>query len=250
MTSEEKLLLKKTEDLYRLCDKHQKPQFSTFLNEAEMAFIKNNIGQRIGYNSYFFGGYDDAMRTVLGVFPEWEEIDTDIFPLKIIKVIKKYKKELTHRDYLGTVLSKGINREQVGDILVNDDGAYIFILSDIIEYVASGIDKISNVGVKTLVTEISEIEIPEPKFETINTVCASLRLDAIVSAMLKSSRKEAASLILGEKISVNHLPICNVSHILKENDIISVRGSGRYIFVRVDGTTRSDRLHIIVKKYI
>ncbi len=250
MTSLENLLLKKTEDLYRLCDKHQKPQFSAFLNEAEKALLMSNIGERVGYNSCFFGGYDDAMRTVFGVFPEWEEIDTDSFPLKTIKVIKKYKKELTHRDYLGTVLSKGINREQVGDILVNDDGAYIFILSDIIEYVASGFDKISNVGVKTSVEEISKIKIPEPKFETINTVCASLRLDAVVSAMLKSSRKEAASLILGEKISVNHLPICNVSHMLKENDIISVRGSGRFIFVRVDGTTRSDRLHIIVKKYI
>lgn len=250
MTSLEKLLLRKTEDLYRLCDKHQKPQFSNFLNEAEKAFIKNNIGERIGYNSCFFGGYDDAMRTVFGVFPEWEEINPDIFPLKTISVIKKYKKELTHRDYLGTVLSKGITREQVGDILVNDDGAYIFILSDIIDYVASGIDKINNVGVKVEVEEISKIEIPKPKFETINAVCASLRLDAVVGAMLKCSRKEAASLILGEKISVNHLPICNVSHILKENDIISVRGSGRYIFVRVDGTTKSDRLHINVKKYI
>ena len=48
MTSEEKLLIAKTEDLYRLCDKQQKPQFSVFLNETERAYIEKNIGQRVG----------------------------------------------------------------------------------------------------------------------------------------------------------------------------------------------------------
>lgn len=250
MTAEEKLLIAKTEDLFRLCDKHQKPQFSAFLNEAEKALLEKNVGDRIGYNCFYFGGYDNAMRTVFGVFPEWEESGVCSFPIKTIKITKKYKKELSHRDYLGTVLSKGINREQVGDILINDDEAFVFILSDIADFVASGIDKISNVGVKTLVEDFSLVEIPEPKFETINTVAASLRLDAVIAAMLRLSRKEASSLILGEKISVNHLPCQNVSHILKENDIISVRGSGRFVFCNVQGTTRSDRLHIIVKKYI
>lgn len=250
MTAEEKLLLKKTEDLFRLCDKYSAPQFSAFLNEAERAFIKTNVGERMGYNCCFFGGYNDAMRTVFGVFPEWESPELTSFPIKTIKVIKKYKKELSHRDFLGTVLSKGINREQVGDILVNDTDAYIFILSDIAEFIASEIDKIANVGVKTTVEEFSDVEIPEPQFETINTVAASLRLDAVVAAMLRLSRKEASSLIIGEKVSINHLPCRNVSHILKENDIISVRGSGRFIFLTVQGTTRSDRLHVMIKKYI
>ncbi len=250
MTSEEKLLTAKTEDLFRLCDKYAKPQFSAFLNEAERAYIEKNVGMRAGYNCSFFGGYNNAMRTVFAVFPDWQEAENNSFPIKTIKILKKYKKELTHRDYLGTVLSKGINREQVGDILVNDDTAYIFIMSDIADFVASGIDKIANVGVKVLIEDFEDITIPEPKFQTINTVAASLRLDAVVAAMLRLSRKEASSLILGEKISINHLPCQNVSHILKENDIISVRGSGRFVFLKVEGSTRSDRLHIIVKKFI
>ena len=250
MTSEEKLIVAKTEDLYRLCDKHVKQQFSVFLNEAEQAFIKNNNGERIGYNSCFFGGYPESMRKVFGVFPECQEPDTNDFPIKTIKIEKKYNKELSHRDYHGTVLSKGITREQVGDILIDEDTAYIFILSDIADFVASGIDKIANVGVRTSVEDFCKIKIPQPKFETINTVAASVRLDAVVASMLRISRKEASSLILGEKINVNHLPCQNVSHILKENDIISVRGSGRFVFVKIDGTTRSDRLHIIIKKFI
>lgn len=250
MTAEENLLIAKGRDLYKLCDKYQKPQFSAFLNEAEQVVIKENVGMIPGYEACFYGGYGDAMRTVFGVFPEWQGVENDSFPIKVIRIVKKYKKDLTHRDYLGTVLSKGINREQVGDILVNDDGAYIFILSDIADYIASGIDKIANVGVKALVEDISDIEIPKPKFQIINTVAASLRLDAVVASMLNLSRKEASSLISGEKISLNHIPCKNVSHILKPDDIISVRGSGRYVFCNVNGTTRSDRLHIMIKKFI
>ena len=250
MTFEEKLLIAKTRDLYTLCQKHQTPQFSTFLNEAQMALIKENAGAMPGYECVFFGGYKDAMRTVFGVFPEWQGVEIDSFPVKVIKITKKYKKELSHRDYLGTVLSKGINREQVGDILVNGDECYIFILSDIADYIASGIDKIANVGVKAEVCEFLEVEIPEPKFQIINTVAASLRLDAVVASMLNISRKEASSLVLGEKVNINHIPCNNTSHILKEDDIISVRGSGRFEFSKVQGTTRSDRLHIMIKKYI
>ncbi len=250
MTFEEKLLIAKTNDLYKLCQKYQTPQFSTFLNEAQIALVKENAGAMPGFECKFFGGYENAMRTVFGVFPEWQGVETESFPIKAIKITKKYKKELSHRDYLGTVLSKGINREQVGDILVNGDACYIFILADIAEYIASGIDKIANVGVKAAVCEISDIEIPEPKFQIINTVAASLRLDAVVAAMLNVSRKEASSLVLGEKVSINHIPCNNTSHILKENDIISVRGSGRYIFCGTGGMTRSDRRHIIIKKFI
>ncbi len=250
MTFEDKLLIAKIQDLYKLCDKHQVPKFSTFLNETQQAVVRDNVGAMPGYECCFFGGYKDAMRTVFGVFPEWQGVENESFPIKVIKITKKYKKDLSHRDYLGTVLSKGINREQVGDILVNDDGAYIFILSDIAEYIASGIDKIANVGVKASVEEILDVEIPEPKFQIINTVAASLRLDAVIAAMLRLSRKEASSLILGEKINVNNIPCKNVSHIIKENDVLSVRGSGRFVFLNVDGTTRSDRLHIVIKKFI
>lgn len=250
MSGEEKLLLSKCEDLFSKCDKYQMPCFSQFLNETERAFIEKEVFARVGYNCSFFGGYNDAKRTVFGVFPEWQEVNTADYPIKVIEITKKYKKELTHRDYLGTVLSKGIERSKVGDILVDGDKGYILIASDIADYISSGIDKIANVGVKSVVREVENIVPPEQKFQTINIVGASQRLDAIVSAVLKISRNNASELIRNAKVNVNHLPVLDVSFGIKQGDIISVRGFGRFYLSEVGNRTRSDRLHMEIKKYL
>ena len=250
MTGEEKLLLARCEDLFSLCDKRVAPCFTDFLNEAEQTVIKNNIGNRMGYNSCFFGGYENSQRKIFGVFPQWEEPDFNSFPIKVLKITKNYKRELTHRDYLGTVLSCGIDRIKVGDILIDGDCAYIFISEDIADYVSFGIDKIANVGVKAVVEDISKITPPEPKFEVINTVSASVRLDAVIASVLNLSRKNACELIKSGRVCVNYTECTNTSHMLSVEDIISARGFGKFIFSDIGQKTRSDRLHIEVKKYI
>ncbi len=250
MNTEEKLLIAKTEDLFRLCDKHCTAQFSFFLNEAQIALIQKEIGARVGYNCRYFGGYEDARRCIFGVFPEWCEPLDESFPIKVIKIKKTFSKELTHRDYLGSVMANGITREQVGDILVDNDVAYVFITEDMADFVCAGLLKIGNTGVVATVENAMDIIPPEQKFQIINTVCASQRLDAVVASMLKLSRKEAAGLIAGGAVSVNHLPVLDTSRSLKPEDVISARGYGWYVFHSVGGETRSGRIHITVKKYI
>lgn len=244
------MLVARIEDLFGLCDKYQTPRFSKFLDEAQQELVLKNAICPPGYNTGFFGGYDDSQRKVFGVFPEWMEFDKEQFPIEVIVIGKKYEKELTHRDYLGTILSLGIDRSNVGDILVEKNRAYVYMLSDVCSYVCENIDKISNVGVSVKVESFTNITPPKQKFETINAVCASERLDAVVSAMLKISRNNAAGLIRAEKVSVNHFPITRVDYILSPKDIISVRGFGRFIFEEVGAKTRSDRIHIVIKKYI
>ena len=250
MLSENKLLTARAEDLFRLCDKYSQPQFSHFLNENEQAVLQREIGDRYGYNVMYYGGYSEAQRKLFGVFPEWEEPSGKAFPIKTVKITKTYKKELSHRDYLGSVMSHGITREQIGDIVIDENTAYILAMEDIADYIALNITKIGNVGVKAEGVETDEVITPEIKFKTINTVAASLRLDAVVAAMLNVSRKESASMILSGNVSVNHIPSQDTARQLKTDNVISVRGFGRYIFEGVHGTTGSGRIHIIIKKYI
>ena len=250
MDSQEKLLIAKTEDLFKMCDKRSEPQFSFFLNEAEQAFIIREIGCRYGYNTAFFGGFGESGRKVFGVFPEWQEIENELFPISAVKIVNRYTKQLTHRDFLGSIMSNGITREQIGDIIVNDDTAYVFMISELAEYIAMNLKKIGNVGVKVSIAGLSEIKPPEQKFMTIAAVAASQRLDAVVAAMLKLSRKDAHDLIVGGAVSVNYTQTENASLMLKEKDIISARGFGKYIFDEIGNRTGSQRLHITVKKYI
>ena len=88
------------------------------------------------------------------------------------------------------------------------------------------------------------------KYEVINCVAASMRLDAVISSMLGISRKDGARLIEEERVTVNHRLRTDSSKPVNEGDILSVRGFGRFIFDKTGNNTRSGRIHIKVLKYV
>lgn len=248
--SSAKLLIAKTTDLFRLCDKYACARFSDFLDGGELAIVEGEFHAPYGYNVMKFGGYADSERKMIGVFPEWEEAQECVFPIKVLKIESGIGRELNHRDYLGTFMSLGIDRSKTGDIIVDGKKAYVFVCEDIAEYIRTNVRKIGNQGVKIEISEISEIEVPEPKLQRMSEVCASMRLDAVAGAAAGVSRSVAANLIRGGKVNVNHRPCEDVSKPVKEGDLLSIRGYGRFIASKVTGETRSGRIHIELLKYI
>ena len=240
------VFIKKMQDVFRLSEKYHTPRFSKFLDGAQQAML---LREGI-FDGVLFGGYEGAERCVLGAFPDWQEPDKTLFPIKALYVKKKYQKDLSHRDYLGTVLSLGIERNKIGDILAGDNDAYIFVLEDIAEFVCDNISKVAGCGVDIVICDADRVVVPEKKFCEINVVAGSLRLDAVLAAMLKVSRNEAKTMILSGKVSVNHTEILNGDFMIKENDLLSVRGFGRAVLSEIGGKTRSERVHITLKKYI
>ena len=247
MTDEEKLIIAKAEDLYSLCQKYSEPRFSGFLNEREAALVKENAGFRPGFETVFWGGFADSERCMMGVFPEWESEKN--FPITLLKITKGYDRTLTHRDYLGSILSLGLERSKIGDILADSDGAYVFVADDISDYITANIKKIASCGVKIEKAEIDEAKLPQHEFKTVSAVAASDRLDALLAAALGISRRESSLLIKSGKVSVNHKEAAGNSAAVKEGDIISVRGYGRIILDKIGNTTGSGRIHVNFKKY-
>ena len=237
MTDEEKLLISRVNDAFNLCEKY-----------AMQNCIKENV--YCGDTTMFFGGFEDSERKMFGVFPEWIEPDTMQFPISIVKITHKYGSELSHRDYLGSIMSLGIDRSKTGDILIDGNNAYVFAESDICDYIKNNINKIGNKGVVTSVCDASEVVLPERKFQIMNVVAASMRLDAVASAMMNSSRAHTAKLIEAGKVSVNHREITKGAYEVKEGDLLSVRGFGRALIDQIGANTRSGRLHVVIKKYI
>lgn len=244
---DKKILLSRTNDLFKLCDKYASPRFSQFLDGAEIADIRDNIHFPYGYNIMLWGGFEDCERKVLGVFPEWEEAEEEKFPVSVIKFIAGFSKKLTHRDYLGTILSLGIDRAKIGDILVEENSAYVFAYSDIAEYIANNISKISNIGVKSEILSGANIDIPKKSYRIAEVVCASLRLDAVIAGALNVSRNVSAQLISAGKVKLNYREENHESKLLKEGDLVSVRGYGRFFLDEAGNETRKGRLHITVK---
>ncbi|MCH5212793.1 MAG: RNA-binding protein [Oscillospiraceae bacterium] len=250
MDHNDKLLAARTEDLFSLCEKYSSPVFSDFLDGAEQAVIHDKVIFPFGYNVMYSGGFDEAEKKMLGVFPEWTEPDALEFPMSCLKIEGGFTKKLNHRDYLGTIMSLGIAQSKLGDIVVNDGFAYVFLHSDITGYIKDNLHKIGNQGVSvTEITNFGDIKI-ERKYKTIGTVCASGRLDAVVGAAANVSRQISSGLINGGKVKVNHREITKVSEPVKEGDLLSIRGYGRFLIHSFDGETRKNRLHITLKQYI
>ena len=112
----DKLFLSKLDDGVYLCNKRQQPYFFPFFSEREQAIANVHLDS-IGFKSYaFFGGYETAERKMLGLFFDEDKP----FPIAALDFAFRKSDTLTHRDFLGALMSLGIERETVGDILVED----------------------------------------------------------------------------------------------------------------------------------
>ena len=242
---EDSIFLSKMRDVERLCDKYRSARFSKFLDSREQAVLEKN-----GIHGILFGGYEDAERRMLGVFPDWQEPDTANFPIDVLKISAKAENDLSHRQYLGTVLSLGIERDKIGDILTSEEGAYIFLCADISQFVKENLKKVGRIGVFADYADLNEITLPDKKFEIIDRVCASVRLDAVIAGITGKSRNESKSFILSGNVSVNHFETQKAECLLKEGDLLSIRGFGRVRLEKIGSETRSGRVHISFYKYI
>ncbi|OQY42300.1 MAG: hypothetical protein B6227_02575 [Fusobacteriia bacterium 4572_74] len=171
------------------------------------------------------------------------------FPSKLI-VIKTNSKfeDLEHRHYLAGILSTGIKREKLGDLIVEDKNCYTIIFDGLFEFLKLNLLSIGKSKVE--IEEIGNKNIPRYKFEVKEYLINSYRLDVIVSALINGSRNETLKMISSSQVMVNYRLKTNKSLIVKEGDIISIRRYGKYIFVGNKGETKKGKIKGKFKKYI
>lgn len=245
-TKEDKILLSKAEDVIELSQLRHKPCYLGFLNERE-AYIINNSFSYAADNITYYGGYEGAMRTVMCSFP-YEKPEYSDFPIESVYFSFRESDKLSHRDFLGALLSLGIDRSCVGDIIVNNGCAVVFIKTEIADFVKGQIFKIGRVGVKILDCAPVEFSIIN-SFEELNLIVSSMRLDVIVAAITRLSREKTASLILSGKVICNYVQTQNVSSKLDAGDILSIRGYGKYVINEQFGLTKNSRIKLLIKHF-
>lgn len=199
----------------------------------------------------FFGGYDDAERTIARFGSEETAGYTECFPIACVEispVSKKFADPLTHRDFLGSVLALGIKREVCGDILVCDTTGYLFCLDSIAPFIASELVKVKHTDVVCKITEAVP-EFANRKPDITSLVVASERQDALVAAVFGISRSESRALFECDKVFVNGLGNRDTAVSPLPGSIVSVRGLGRFIYEGINRETRKGRLRVDVRIY-
>ena len=162
---------------------------------------------------------------------------------------KKFAEQLTHRDYLGAIMNLGIERCKIGDILLEGDTAVLFVHRALKQFVMDELYKIRHTSV--VVTEVEEQDFfYQPNTKELKGTVSSLRLDSLISLAFASSRSKLVTYIENGKVFVNGKLITSNGYQIKENDIVSVRGLGRFQFKESLSQTKKGRYYVAIDLYI
>lgn len=258
------IVSKRFKDLANAAYTRNYPVFSDFLDLAEQAEyfrVLNDKGMP-PVKSFLNGGliFDDKgnnekeaflERKIACFYPiDWEtEIEIPVSVIKITPVNMKFAGSINHRDFLGALMNLGIERCLLGDIIVRDNTAYVFVLKKMCDYIINTITRIKHTTVNCEICNNCDISL-EPVFKEEKGSVASERIDAIISFAFNMSRSEAGNYISAGKVFVEGIEINSKSHMLKYGNIVSVRGKGRFIFDEIISTTKKGRYFIKIRKYI
>lgn len=226
-------------------------QFTDFLGLAEQSVFEESKSLLKGIPYSKSGGADGAERVMIK-FGDEESMGYDVqFPIVCIKaepVSPKFAEKLTHRDFLGAILNLGIERATVGDIVVRESTAYVFVKDDIADYILSELTRAKHTELKLSVAE----ELPEGelyKTERKRIQAQGERIDAVIAKVFSISRNDAAVLFSKKLVFINGRLCENDSQKPKESDVVSVRGYGRFIYRGYETTSKKGKLNIEVDVY-
>ncbi len=251
MNREEELFLKRMKELAHQADTRCYTTVSDFLNLNELNLFLNNLREFPNVPYKLWGGYEDADRKRVAFYQDEDNVlnEFGICIVKISPLNAKFADSLTHRDFLGALVNLGIDRCKLGDILIKDNIGYLFSDETISSYIIDTLTKIKHTSVSCTITEGNSLEVT-PSFMEIRGTVSSVRIDAILALAMKSSRSSISSLITGGKVFINSRLVTQNSYTVKENDIISVRGIGKFIFSGITNQTKKGRLYATILRYI
>lgn len=248
MTKEEQLLNRRLADLCRQASDNYYCTFSDFLNMSEQTLFFNIKNSLPPASFELWGGYPDAERRMLQFYPDG--FDKETFPIVCVCIRPanpKFADTLTHRDFLGALINLGIDRSKLGDILIDNNTAYVFAVRQIGEYIAGLLTKVKHTKVDAFLCDVPETA-STPHFKTKQSTVASIRLDSLIAAAFNLSRSVASRYITSQSAFINGRLTENASAVLKDNDIISVRGLGRFKFESTSLKSKKDKF--VVKTHI
>ena len=255
---EDKLLISKMFDKIELSKTKNKIEYTDFLDVYQKHLLEKILKQEKVENYIITGGAGETERNIILFYPEklkfiFEQGNKKALPIKCIRITlpKEMHGQYFHRDYLGGLIKLGIKREKLGDIFVFGDGADILFLDEISKFILTNISTLTRFN-KSKIEEISleDIRKKEINKQEIKVIVSSMRLDCVISEILKTSRGKAEELINEGRVFVNFENVYKLAKQIKESDLITVRGKGRFEIAQIEGETRNGRVKLVINKFI
>ncbi len=171
------------------------------------------------------------------------------FPIKCIMITNTSKfTTLKHKDYLGSILSLGIQRNKIGDLIVHGNSCYAAVHSEIADFILYSLEKVGNISCKVKIIE-NEKDFPKVDLKEETVLVSSLRLDSLVCKLCNITRSKAAALIEQGLVLADYNMIRDKSYEVKKDERITIRKKGKFIVGDTIGNSKSGKLKLLIKKY-
>ena len=270
-----RLLLSRLDDLVKKSGRGE-AAVSPYLTPREAKYARIHLSSRLSAGTaVLWGGYPEAERVRVVILPDYTEGLVDPAALGSdpvaaltdaglddlaetvrgavcpVLVTGSGFRELSHRDYLGSVLGLGLERDAIGDILMPDAHSAILLtdtrvgdfLTTQMEKVATDTVRVSRLPEGTALTGTRRLQ---PITDTV----ASERLDCVVAALCNLSREKAQMAVKSGLVELDYEAVEDCSATVEAPAVISVRGFGKFAVHSFDGTTRKGRIRLAAGKYM
>ena len=251
----ERLLLARALDKLELARQRNIPACTDFLSPQERVSVENLLNACGHPRHLFFGGYEGAERTVCAFLPDWQEAedwqgDGESCPVRALRCTWSGGQKLTHRDFLGSVLGLGLDREKVGDLLVADGRCDVLALEEVADFLVFHMEQAGRVKLKCSPLPLDRLEPPAVETRTIRDTVSSLRLDAVAASGFSLARSKAADLISSGRFQLNYRECVKPDRAVAQGDVISCWGLGKCVVQEVGGTSRKGRILLVLERYV
>lgn len=250
MNKEELFFVNRLKDLADIAYERNIYTYSDFLNINELNIL-NQIKETLPPVSLKITGGNNYAERKIAVFSPTEiyyEEETPIVVLCITPLNSKFAEHLTHRDFLGAILNLGINRNKIGDIFVKENLAYVYCKTDISNYIIDNLFKIKHTQVSIKIAASASIHII-PDLKEITGTISNVRLDSLIATAFQTTRSSIITYIHEGKVFINGRLCTSNGASVKNGDIISVRGKGRFIFEGIIKETKKGRNLVKISLY-
>ena len=270
-----RLLLSRLDDLIQKSGRGE-AAVSPYLTPREAKYARAHLSARVSAGTaVLWGGYPTAERVRVVILPDYTEglVDpaalmadpvaalcsaglddlADTLRDAVCPMLVKGSgfRELSHRDYLGSVLGLGLERDAIGDILIPDAHSAILLTdSRVGNFLTTQMEKVATDTVRVS-------RLPEGtslggtrRLQPLNDTVASERLDCVVAALCNLSREKAQMAVRSGIVELDYEAVEDCSATVDAPAVISVRGYGKFAVHAFDGTTRKGRIRLVAGKYI
>lgn len=246
---ETRLAVKKIADKANLVSKNCISLSTDFYNQMIIDYSIPIINS-CDINYKLFPNYEHSERKSLILYPSFLDAIDEKDYITALRINNKSKfKELDHNNYLGSIMSLGIERSKIGDIYVHDNFADIICHSDLSDVILYGLEKVGSNKVEIEEISVADVAFKEPDHVLLTISATSMRLDNIVKAIINKSRDISADLIKSGDVKVNFVVEDKASSLLKKGDLLSIRRYGRFLIYNETGSTKSGKIKLEIKHY-